>query len=55
LVDLTGKIVGNTVSAEFSNGFNSVEISTSNLLDGFYFVNIVSEKGTKIAKLSVIK
>lgn len=55
IVDLSGKIVGNTVSTQFSKGFNSVEISTSNLLNGFYFVNIVSEKGAKTAKLSVIK
>lgn len=55
IVDLTGKTVGTLVSNKFNKGFNSVEISTSNLLDGFYFVNIISEKGTKIAKLSVIK
>jgi PKD repeat protein len=55
LVDLSGKIVSSSASNQFNKGFNSVEISTSNLLDGFYFVNIVSEKGTKIAKLSVIK
>ncbi|MFA9213741.1 MAG: PKD domain-containing protein, partial [Candidatus Methylacidiphilales bacterium] len=55
LVDLSGKIVSSTASNQFNKGFNTVEISTSNLLDGFYFVNIISEKGTKIAKLSVIK
>jgi PKD repeat protein len=55
LVDLSGKIISTTASSEFNKGFNTLEIPTSNLLDGFYFVNIISEKGTKIAKLSVIK
>ena len=55
IVDLTGKIVGTTLSNQFNKGFNSVEIPTSDLLNGFYFVNIVSEKGAKTAKLSVIK
>jgi hypothetical protein len=55
IVDLTGKIVGTSVSNQFNKGFNSVEIPTSDLLNGFYFVNIVSEKGAKTAKLSVIK
>jgi hypothetical protein len=55
IVDLSGKIVGTAVSNQFNKGFNSVEIPTNDLLNGFYFVNIVSEKGAKTAKLSVIK
>ncbi len=38
-----------------SKGSNSIELPLDELLNGFYFVNMVSDKGVVTSKLSVIK
>ena len=55
IFDLSGKEVGAKVINNFSKGSNSIELPLDELLNGFYFVNMVSDKGVVTSKLSVIK
>ena len=55
VLDLSGKEVGTKVINNFSKGSNSIELPLDELLNGFYFVSMVSDKGVVTSKLSVIK
>lgn len=55
IIDLSGKSVGIAINENFTKGLNTVELPIVDLKNGFYFVTIVTDKGTKTAKLSVIK
>jgi hypothetical protein len=55
IFDLNGKQVGSKVVNTFNKGSNSVELPLDEFLNGFYFVNMVSDKGVVTSKLSVIK
>ncbi|MBI1185679.1 T9SS type A sorting domain-containing protein [bacterium] len=43
IVDLTGKVVMNLGSKNFTSGYNSLDINTSAITSGVYFINMVSD------------
>jgi len=44
IVDVTGKVVLTVASTTYASGMNNIDINTSTLKSGVYFVNMNSEK-----------
>jgi hypothetical protein len=55
LVSMTGQIVNSIQNFSFRTGNSSLEISTSNIPSGVYFVNIESPKGVLNKKIIISK
>lgn len=54
LVDVAGKVMIQQ-SQQFENGENSVELNTSNIAQGLYFVKLSNETQTAVSKLLIEK
>ena len=53
VVDLTGKVVVELGSAEYTNGVNQVNINTANLNSGVYFINMTSANSNYTQRLII--
>jgi PKD repeat protein len=55
ITDLAGRVVKTTAVDSFGSGTNKVTIETSELTNGIYFVQLVSETGSKTTRLLISK
>jgi PKD repeat protein len=55
ITDLTGRVVKSIESNSFASGSNKVTVETSELTNGIYFVQLVSEQGSKTTRLLISK
>ena len=52
LIDLTGKLVSFTVN-NYSSGLNTINLNTTNIVGGMYFVEIETNEGIATQKIEI--
>jgi hypothetical protein len=55
ILDITGKLVKETESRQFNTGANKIELGTSELPQGMYFVQILTPESTLSTRLVIVK
>ena len=55
ILDITGKLVIGTESRQFNTGANKIELGTSELPQGMYFVQILTPESTLSTRLVIVK
>lgn len=53
LFDMTGKMVYQNLQQHFNSGNNTIQINVQNLVEGIYFVNLISNEETQSIKVLV--
>lgn len=55
IIDITGRVLKSNATTNYSNGLNRIQIETADLTNGLYFVQVISNKGSKTSRLLIAK